>query len=231
MRKKIIIIIFILLLISVSLYYTYAVDVSMEDTKGSADLTYNIDIKDSTGRSITVKAGQTKLFDVFITNKNGVIINYGLAYNGTKTEGITIAQVNTSVNKVSDLIENNATNQINLIIINDTESDITYNIIPVTGYEKGGDLIVEDGYTLISDIYEFPKYLDNSGANIPELGEGMIPVTYSNNKWVKADTKDKNGTYKWYDYNNKQWANAVLVNTYSNNIYDISGNKNDGTIY
>ncbi len=42
----------------------------------------------------------------------------------------------------------------------------------------------------------------------PEL-ENLIPVVYKDNNWVVVDpTKDK-----WYDYSNKQWANAVLLRT------------------
>ena len=53
-----------------------------------------------------------------------------------------------------------------------------------------------------------PIYQDESGANVPELVEGMIPVTYDeeNKSWIKADTSSK-----WYDYNNQEWANAVTV--------------------
>ena len=44
--------------------------------------------------------------------------------------------------------------------------------------------------------------------NSPKLFSNMIPVTYnqSTSKWTYADT-----TSKWYDYENKQWANAVLL--------------------
>lgn len=51
-----------------------------------------------------------------------------------------------------------------------------------------------------------PNYKDSSGANIPELVEGMIPVKYDGNKWVKADTSSE-----WYDYTKQEWANAVTV--------------------
>ena len=50
-------------------------------------------------------------------------------------------------------------------------------------------------------------YADNSGANRPELFENMVPIKYENNKWIVADTSQK-----WYDYNNKEWANAVVLN-------------------
>ena len=50
-------------------------------------------------------------------------------------------------------------------------------------------------------------YKDNSGANSPILYTNMIPIKYENNKWLVADLYSK-----WYDYNNKEWANAVVLN-------------------
>ncbi len=47
----------------------------------------------------------------------------------------------------------------------------------------------------------------------PELGN-LIPVVYQNNNWVVVDpTKDK-----WYDYENQEWANAVILNDGINKI-------------
>lgn len=53
---------------------------------------------------------------------------------------------------------------------------------------------------------------DKSGANAPVLETGMIPVRYNyiEKKWVKAN-KDNVSTNLWYNYNNKEWANAILV--------------------
>ena len=54
------------------------------------------------------------------------------------------------------------------------------------------------------------KKMDDSGANYPDLVDGLIPVVYneSTSNWVKADTETSKA---WYDYDNKKWANAVLV--------------------
>ena len=57
---------------------------------------------------------------------------------------------------------------------------------------------------------------DNSGANIPELLENMIPVYYDKTSdtegvWRKADSANIIPTYEWYDYTNFMWANAVTV--------------------
>lgn len=59
-------------------------------------------------------------------------------------------------------------------------------------------------------------YKDSSGANVPELLDGMIPITYANNKWIVASLEDE-----WYNYGNKEWANAVVLKEgFSKNIGD-----------
>ena len=65
--------------------------------------------------------------------------------------------------------------------------------------------------TPVEDLSHDP--IDNSGANYPDLVQGLIPVVYNSttSKWVKADTESSTSTYGWYDYTNKKWANAVLV--------------------
>ncbi len=63
--------------------------------------------------------------------------------------------------------------------------------------------------------------IDNSGANYPDLVQGLIPVVYNETTktWVKADTESSTSTYGWYDYNNKKWANAVLVTEANRSTY------------
>ncbi len=58
---------------------------------------------------------------------------------------------------------------------------------------------------------EYEENLDKSGANKPVLSDSMIPVYYDSKKdvWRKADKDNKIESYKWYDYNNKMWANSV----------------------
>ena len=65
------------------------------------------------------------------------------------------------------------------------------------------------------------EVMDDSGANVPKIAEGLIPVVYdeTQSSWVRANITDKNGEYKWYDYDNKQWANAVLVSETNRDSY------------
>ena len=68
------------------------------------------------------------------------------------------------------------------------------------------------------------KVLDPSGANAPVIAEGMIPVKWNGSSWVKADSTNSNND--WYDYVNKKWANAVMVNASSRDNYM---NADEGT--
>ena len=49
----------------------------------------------------------------------------------------------------------------------------------------------------------------------------MIPVYYdsNNNVWKKADIKNHDEKYKWYDYDNKMWANSVTVSETNRSKY------------
>ena len=55
----------------------------------------------------------------------------------------------------------------------------------------------------------FALTVDNSGANKPILYTKMIPVVYDGTKWVYSDGTQTN----WYNYTDKQWANAVVLNS------------------
>jgi len=63
------------------------------------------------------------------------------------------------------------------------------------------------------------KNLDISGANAPVLSDNMIPVYYDGNTWRKADSTNENSDYRWYDYNNKMWANSVTVSSTNRDTY------------
>ena len=76
------------------------------------------------------------------------------------------------------------------------------------------------------------EFNDGTGAASPELFAGLIPITYdsdNNNVIVVADY-----TTEWYNYNNHQWANAILIdqnNTTTKNKYlNADGTYKSGTV-
>ena len=54
---------------------------------------------------------------------------------------------------------------------------------------------------------------DDVTPNTPVLAEGMIPIKWDGSKWVKASTDS------WYNYSNKEWANAVMVSSDTRDSY------------
>ena len=92
-------------------------------------------------------------------------------------------------------IEKTNDNQIHYEFSNNTCSNTEIQ------YEEKTNEDYESSEEEINEVYE-----DNTGANPPDLVEGMIPVKYSNGNWVVANVNEK-----WYDYNNKEWANAVTT--------------------
>lgn len=66
----------------------------------------------------------------------------------------------------------------------------------------------------VVDVVSQFKYRDASGASIPKLDKYMIPVKYVGTDVVIADVYSA-----WYNYSNKEWANAVLINAEKRGIY------------
>lgn len=90
---------------------------------------------------------------------------------------------------------------------------------------KEGQYLYELNSDCTSYVYE---NADSSGANPPMLSSNMVPVKYDGSNWIKADVKNEDGMYQWYDYNHQMWANAVVTNS-NLKIKDLSGNGLDGT--
>ena len=89
---------------------------------------------------------------------------------------------------------------------------LVFSILAILGSRK----LIIDRFKLevLNKIYgnelekEKKVYKDNSGANSPELLNNMIPIKYDGSNWIYADIKEE-----WYDYDKKEWANAVVLNS------------------
>ena len=206
-REIILISLLVIALITVSLYQTLATDITMsEGTATVTDLAYTFDITDQTGRVVNVKAGVTKILDIFLTNNNSGTVKYGIAYtpSSVKTDDITIAQMSTSRDTVSGKINEGEVKQITLTIENNSTSDITLTLVPIAGYENGGDLILPNNHTLITEIYEIEK---------PVLlaTEYIEALLSSNPDTMNNDDPDGNVRYmganpnNYVKFNNELW--------------------------
>lgn len=154
MKKRYIVMVVILFvsIIVVTLYQTLAIDVnSNNSTSDITDIGYDFDINVNGTKSVTVKNGTTKYFDLRIVNTNDGTIKYGIAYNNSNMSGVTIKGSSSSSNPVTGLIESSDDGiYVGLEITNNSGSDKIVTFMIVTGYENGGDLIVPSGYTLVS---------------------------------------------------------------------------------
>ena len=80
------------------------------------------------------------------------------------------------------------------------------------GATFSGRINIDNGHSL---------YTDSTGAAMPELYQGLIPVTYDESgNVIIADVYSE-----WYDYTKHNWANAILVN---NDDPEISSKYFDG---
>ena len=210
-------------LVSLGIYTTYAMFTASTTLNDVVGITTALDVgKGLTEYEVvTVGSGETKLIELNIVNSYSSSIYYGAWYQ--------IVQGNSSDIDIGLYTEKNsnpssgslATNgSINLLVgvTNNGTSSITVYIGAKGSLTNELNLgnnktLLPSGFTIV------PPNLDTSGANTPDLVQGLIPVMYDGNKWVKADETNSNETYKWYDYNNKLWANAVLVTNTNRSTY------------
>ena len=209
--RVIIVLLLVISLITVVLYQTLATDITMNKTNvAGVDLSYTFDITDTTGRVVNVKGGATKILDFFLTNNNNGTISYGIAYtpSSVKTDDITIAELSGSRDSVNGKMGKNETKQITIIIENNSTSNITLTLVPVSGYEFGGDLIVPSNHTLINDIYTTPDFTIRS-ITVNGNSNTSIPTTGSYN--LTSYTCDNGSTLSWDPYSKELTIDRGLM--------------------
>ena len=208
-NRVIIVLLLVISLITVVLYQTFATDITMNKTNvAGVDLSYTFDITDTTGRVVNVKGGATKILDLFLTNPNNGTISYGIAYtpSSVKTNNITIAELSDSRDSVSGTIYKNEKKQITIVIVNNETSDITLTLVPIAGYEHGGNLIVPSNHTLITESYEIEEPFEPVNAS-----EYITSLVSSNPDTMNNDDPDNNVRYmganpnNYVRFNNELW--------------------------
>ena len=213
------ILVIVLGLIVISLYSTYALFTSEEITTNTA---VNMSVGFSYGYAtneveiLTIKAKERKEISVSISNTSSSSINYNLYYELVSGDEASLEAGYTpnTENPTNGVLDASSSKIVMLGFINNSDSDI----------------IVKVGFTTDS-IVSPRKELNNevilvTAANAPLLAEGMIPIMWNGTNWVKADVTNQDENYRWYNYDEKQWANAVMVNASSRDNYM---NADEGT--
>jgi len=97
------------------------------------------------------------------------------------------------------------------------DHDVVYDVsIDIHQDLEPGEYSISITYTLETTEQETPLATclpsSTSGINV-NLSNNMIPVVYDEaaSQWVKADQTNRNAQYRWHDYRDQVWANAVTV--------------------
>ena len=199
-------------LIVISLYSTYALFTSEEITTNTA---VNMSVGFSYGYAtneveiLTIKAKESKEISVSISNTSSNSINYNLYYELVSGDEASLEAGYTSntENPTNGVLDASSSKIVMLGFINNSDSDITVKI----GFTT--DSIVSPRKELKNEVILV------TGANAPSLADGMIPIMWNGTNWVKADVTNQDENYRWYNYDEKQWANAVMVKDSSRSKY------------
>ena len=146
MKKKIIIITLILI-ISISivkLYQTYAISSSVTGDNDN----YTVNLNGNT--SVVVPANGNKTVYYKIRNTNNGTVKYGIGY---KSINAVVKVYFDSESSSTGLINKEENKFIKLYFENSSSSSETVYLTTILGYENGGNLIVPDGYYLVTNFY------------------------------------------------------------------------------
>ena len=186
-RHIIFLIMIIIALCGIVLSASYALNVNVtQNTTSDYDLSYTFDISDNATWTINLEAGKTKIYDIAVTNPYDDSIKYGIVYKmnnpTTMPDDSLVGMVSTSENSTQGILEANSEKNISIAIVNGSDSNMQVTLSVISGYKNGGDLIIPEGYTLITDEYDIVTNEPNS----PDLVQGLIPIRYET-------TTDSNG--------------------------------------
>ncbi len=187
---------------SSSVVYTRA-----ETEDGTAEINQNDkNITFETKRLENVSETATLEFDVTNKSRNynaSVIINCGLTEEfKSYTEYV---RINTDLESPFELVSGSTkTGQVTVEMIKAFNEELTKDI----QFECELVAIPEERETL-GDEYVRPLYKEEllNGTD-PVIKENLVPVTIADNGEVTYANTQK----KWYNYENKEWANAVILN-------------------
>ena len=228
-KKKIIIIILVLLILFgiYMLYNTFAV--STIASNNESNNTYDILVGE--GTTITVPKGSSKTIYFHLKNTNNGSVKYALGYN--TTANIEVKVYEDSKDKVSDIIGYTENKYIKLYLKNPTNNSNTVTITSVLGYENGGDLIVPDGITLITEVYTPPKattladYITNLYTNASKTKAQNNGIDYNYASSVSLMNDKLGGTTTDLDGGNIRYYGASPNNYIYFNCSDYNNQTSD----
>ena len=206
------------------------IDIGLYTEKNSNPGSGSLNASSNTNLLVGITNNSTSPITLYIGVKGSLTNELNLGNNKILIPSGFTEPLSVTVSITNGTINNNTTSTVKV----KKGNDAIFNITPNDGYQLdidtqtcNGALNRDTGVFTINNIIENKECsltlkrnnLDTSGANSPDLVQGLIPVVYYNNKWVKADSENSDETYQWYDYDNKLWANAVLVSSTNRSTY------------
>ena len=188
MYKKLIIVMLIVLgaFTTFFLYRTYAYDTSVvEDTPTTTDKAYTFKIGNSSIKQIKLETGETKYFDIVLSNPNNAKISYSIYYEmvspTTKPDGFSIGYTSKSTGDSTGKVDKNGNITLSIEASNTSSSAVTVKIGTVAGYVKGGELTLGSGQVVIpkgpvNAVELITKLNDNTSG---DSGSGVYKVEHS----------------------------------------------------
>ena len=168
------------------LYRTYAYDTSVvEDTPTTTDKAYTFKIGNSSIKQIKLETGETKYFDIVLSNPNNAKISYSIYYEmvspTTKPDGFSIGYTSKSTGTSTGKVDKNGNITLSIEASNTSSSAVTVKIGTVAGYVNGGELVLGSGQVVIpkgpvNAVELITKLNDNTSG---DSGSGVYKVEHS----------------------------------------------------
>ena len=166
------------------LYRTYAYDTSVvEDTPTTTDKAYTFKIGNSSIKQIQVDAGETKYFDIVLSNPNNAKISYSIYYEmvspTTKPDGFSIGYTSKSTGTSTGKVDKNGNITLSIEASNTSSSAVTVKIGTVAGYVKGGELTLNSGQEVIPRQSAANYIMSLDDGSTGDSGSGVYKITHS----------------------------------------------------
>ncbi len=174
-KTKITILVITLIVLGITvLYQTFAIS---SNISGGSD-NYTVTLNNNSTVSVPANGHKTVYFK--IRNNNKGTVKYGVGYKGTN---ITVKVYADSESSSTGTITESESKFIKLYLENTSTSDSSVELISVLGYVNGGDLIIPDGYTLVTVQYPDPinlvTYITNLYTSASKTTTTLDSVTYN----------------------------------------------------
>ena len=182
MNKGIMVLLTTLVLLGIYLLYTTFAINSYVDNSNTDSYTITLTEDNNT---ITVPANSDKMIFYQIKNNNDGNVRYGVGYT---SNGVDVKVYDDSIDSHMGVLEYGENKFVKLRLSNTTDSDSSVTLSAVLGYEYGGDLIVPNGITLVSEVYTLPvvsspipiaEYISNLYTNADKSTFTNNSITYN----------------------------------------------------